>query len=62
LGDRENEMNTEIAKVPVEYVITTTSDWTKFEIIEGGQWQNLQVKWVAGEDRLIRFTVSQQNG
>ena len=53
-GAGENEMKTDSAKVPVEYIITTTSDWTKFEIIEGGQWQNLQVKCIAGEDRLVR--------
>ncbi|MCL2135438.1 MAG: nucleotide-binding protein [Candidatus Bathyarchaeota archaeon] len=39
-------------KVPVEYVIYTTSDWTQFEIVEGGRWQNLIVECIEGEDTL----------
>lgn len=39
-------------KVPVEYTIISTSDWTRFEIIEGGSWQDLQVECKVGKDKL----------
>ena len=45
-------MNAETLKVPVEYTIITTSDWTMFEIVEGGWWQNLQLEFIEGKDRL----------
>jgi len=48
------EMNTDAVKVPVEYIITTTSDWTMFEIVEGGRWQDLNVVCKEGKDRLTR--------
>lgn len=45
-------MISESAKIPVEYIIMTTSDWTMFEIIEGGEWQNLHVECKECENRL----------
>lgn len=45
-------MDTETVKVPIEYIIITASDWTEFEIVEGGWWQNLQVEYIEGSDRL----------
>jgi predicted nucleotide-binding protein len=45
-------MNVDTVKVPVEYIITTTSDWTMFQIVEGGWWQDLRVEYKEGRDRL----------
>ena len=45
-------MNVDTVKVPVENTIITMSDWTEFEIDEGGSWQNLQVEYIIGRDRL----------
>lgn len=47
-------MDTNTVRVPVEYIITTTSDWTKFEIVEGGWWQDLHIECKEGKDRLKR--------
>jgi hypothetical protein len=47
-------MDTDTLKVPVEYIITTTSDWTMFEIVEGGWWQDLHIECKEGRDRLTR--------
>lgn len=41
-------------KVPVEYIVTTTSDWTEFEIIEGGQWLDFHPLFIAGESSLVQ--------
>jgi hypothetical protein len=38
----------------VEYLITTTSDWTTFQIIEGGWWSNHHVVCLEGFDRLTQ--------
>jgi predicted nucleotide-binding protein len=42
-------------KVPVEYVITTTSDWTAFEI-EGGWWEEIQFTFMQGADLITQKT------
>lgn len=39
--------------IPVEYIVTTTSDWTTFQITEGGWWTDLQVRCTEGSDRLV---------
>ena len=48
-------------KIPVEYTIYTTSDWTQFEIVEGGYWQDLKIDCIRGEDRLIQDIVVTDN-
>lgn len=45
-------MSIETVPISVEYYISTTSDWTTFQIIEGGSWSNMDVKPVRGFDRL----------
>jgi hypothetical protein len=45
-------MSSDSIKVPVEYTIITTSDWTQFEIIEGGSWENLQIECKTGAEKL----------
>jgi predicted nucleotide-binding protein len=45
-------MSTDLIKVPVEYTIITTSDWTQFEIVDGSWWENLNVECRTGEDTL----------
>jgi predicted nucleotide-binding protein len=47
-------MDTDSIKVPVEYTIITTSDWTQFEIVEGGWWQDLKITYIVGKDRLTK--------
>jgi|GEM_PF-756355 len=47
-------MGSDTVKVPVEYVITTNSDWTMFEIVEGGCWQDFHIECKEGNDRLTR--------
>jgi hypothetical protein len=39
--------------VPVEYIITTTSDWTVFQITEGGLWTDLQINCTEGQEKLV---------
>ena len=45
-------MRTDVIKIPVEYTVITTSDWTQFEIVEGGWWESLHTECKAGEDKL----------
>ena len=45
-------MSEESIKIPIEYHISTTSDWTKFQIAEGGWWSNREVECLKGSDRL----------
>lgn len=49
-----NIMNTDSTKVPVEYTISTTSDWTEFQIVEGGWWEDLQIECTKGASKLIK--------
>ncbi|MDH5447615.1 MAG: hypothetical protein OEY10_05250 [Nitrosopumilus sp.] len=41
-------------QIPVEYFIITTSDWTGFQIIEGGWWSDIEVKCLEGCDSLTK--------
>lgn len=52
--NRRRALNIDSVKVPVEYTIITMSDWTIFEIVEGGWWQDLQVEYIEGSDRLTQ--------
>jgi len=45
-------MSGESVKIPVEYIITTTSDWTIFHIVEGGSWSKGKIECLKGCDRL----------
>lgn len=45
-------MSVESVQIPVEYIIRTTSDWTKFHIVEGGWWSNVEIKCLEGCDKL----------
>lgn len=40
--------------IPVEYIITTTSDWTVFQITEGGWWSDFKVKCIEGVEKLTK--------
>ncbi|MCW4017175.1 MAG: nucleotide-binding protein [Candidatus Bathyarchaeota archaeon] len=51
-------MKGNLIKVPVEYTITTTSDWTQLEIINGGFWDDLQIIYFQGEKELSEEIVS----
>lgn len=44
----------ESISIPVEYLISTTSDWTVFQITEGGWWSDFKVKCIEGSERLTR--------
>ena len=45
-------MNRESIPISVEYHISTTSDWTKFQIVKGGWWSDREVECLKGCDRL----------
>jgi len=45
-------MSREYLQIPVEYLISTTSDWTKFHIVEGGWWSDVKVECLKGCDKL----------
>lgn len=47
-------MSTSIVQISVEYIITTTSDWTTFQIIEGAYWSNHYVECLEGCDKLVQ--------
>jgi predicted nucleotide-binding protein len=47
-------MNANIALIPVEYIITTTSDWTMLKLVDGGTWQNIQVFFKEGENQVVQ--------
>ena len=47
--------------IPAEYIITTTSDWTVFQITEGGWWTDLQIRCTQGSDRLVNEIQYGQN-
>lgn len=47
-------MSTEFVPIPVEYNIRTTSDWTKFQIVEGGLWSKWDVDCLKGCDKLTQ--------
>lgn len=47
-------MSRESVQIPVEYIISTTSDWTKFHIVEGGSWSEGKTKCLKGCDRLLQ--------
>lgn len=40
--------------VPIQYHIKTTSDWTTFQIVEGGFWSNIKVEYLKGKDTLYQ--------
>lgn len=45
-------MSIEFVSIPVEYLISTTSDWTTLQIVEGGWWSDMQIEYLKGLDRL----------
>ena len=45
-------MSVESVSIPVEYIITTTSDWTKFHIVEGGFWSDVKIECLKGCDKI----------
>jgi hypothetical protein len=45
-------MSADIVQFPIAYIITTTSDWTRFTIVEGGYWTNHDVECVEGQNTL----------
>jgi len=45
-------MSGKSVQIPVEYIITTTSDWTEFHIVEGGFWSNVEIECLKGCDKI----------
>lgn len=50
-------MSRESVPVSVEYIISTTSDWTTFQIFEGGWWSNHEVEIKEGFEKLSQEIV-----
>lgn len=50
-------MSQEFKSVPIQYHIVTTSDWTVFQILEGGFWSDVKSECLKGEDRLTQDVV-----
>jgi predicted nucleotide-binding protein len=49
---------TDFLKIPVEYTIITTSDWTQFDIIQGGTWESISTECVIGQEKLTKEIAS----
>lgn len=47
-------MSGEYLPIPVEYLLTTTSDWTTFQIMEGGWWSDFELTIKEGLDKLTQ--------
>ena len=45
----------DVTKLPVEYVITTTSDWTVLELINGGFWSDFNEECTEGNEKLTNL-------
>ncbi|MGD0160371.1 MAG: hypothetical protein ABSB89_08745 [Candidatus Bathyarchaeia archaeon] len=45
-------MSSDIVQFPIAYVIITTSDWTRVQIVEGGYWTDHNVECTEGQDAL----------
>jgi hypothetical protein len=43
--------------ISIQYHIKTTSDWTVFQIVEGGFWSNIVVEYIKGKDKLTQDIV-----
>ena len=54
-------MSGEFVSIPVEYIITTTSDWTKFHIVEGGSWSKGKIVCLKGCNRLAKKAAFKNN-
>lgn len=50
-------MSQDFKSVPIQYHIVTTSDWTNFEILEGGFLSDIKTECTKGEDRLTQDIV-----
>ena len=49
-----DSVSQEFKSVPIQYYITTTSDWAVFQILEGGFWSDMKSECLKGEDRLTQ--------
>jgi hypothetical protein len=44
------------AYIPIQYVIRTKSDWTRFSIVEDGfSWNDIELEFLKGEDKLVQY-------
>jgi len=44
--------------VPIQYLIETKSDWTRFSIIEDGfWWSDIEIEYLKGENKLSQHVV-----
>lgn len=43
------------ASIPIQYIIETKSDWTRFSIVENGfSWSGIELEYLKGEDKLAQ--------
>lgn len=47
-------MSKSFKSIPIQYHIRTTSDWTTFQIVEGGFWSDIKVECLKGENTLTQ--------
>ena len=41
--------------IPIQYVIKTKSDWTRFSIVgDGFSWNDIELEFLKGEDKLVQ--------
>jgi hypothetical protein len=46
------------AYIPIQYVIETELDWTRFSIIEEGfSWNDIELEFLKGEDKLAQYVM-----
>jgi hypothetical protein len=46
------------ASIPIQYVIKTKSDWTRFSIVENGfSWNDIELEYLKGEDKLVQYVM-----
>jgi hypothetical protein len=46
------------AYIPIQYVIRTKSDWTRFSIVEDGfSWNDIELEFLKGEDKLVQYAM-----
>ena len=57
-----DSMSQDFKSVSVQYHIVTTSDWTTFQILEGGFWSDVKWEFLKGKDACIGQNITYSDG